>query len=106
MALSTTKWQGANFFVYGIFQANSRFKNDSTIEGYNLHASGQGGICADLLAPNADSNWCSTNASFGGWEGVDQECATMGRLQIPVSMSYNWSHLIGKRWMDGISMEM
>jgi hypothetical protein len=78
-------------------------KNDSTMDGYNLYASGRGGVCADLWGDAADSYWCS-NASAGGWAEVDQECATTGQLQIPVSMTYNVSHPIGRRlqsWSGG-----
>jgi hypothetical protein len=74
-------------------------KNDSTMDGYNLYASGSGGVCADLWGPNADSYWCS-NASAGGWAEVDQECAVTGQLQIPIGMDYNRSHEIGQR-IDG-----
>eukprot|EP00537_Pseudo-nitzschia_pungens_P000096 CAMPEP_0172370382 /NCGR_PEP_ID=MMETSP1060-20121228/37386_1 /TAXON_ID=37318 /ORGANISM="Pseudo-nitzschia pungens, Strain cf. cingulata" /LENGTH=1053 /DNA_ID=CAMNT_0013095627 /DNA_START=190 /DNA_END=3351 /DNA_ORIENTATION=+ len=65
-------------------------KNDSTMDGYNLYASGSGGVCTDLWGPYADSYWCS-NASEGGWAEVDQDCATRGQLQIPVGMAYNRS---------------
>lgn len=74
-------------------------KNDSTMDGYNLYASGSGGVCADLWGPNADSYWCS-NACAGGWAEVDQECAVTGQLQIPIGMDYNRSHEIGQR-IDG-----
>ena len=63
-------------------------KNDSTMEGYNLYASGSGGVCADLWGAEADSYWCS-NASAGGWAEVDQECAVEGRLQIPDGFKVN-----------------
>ena len=53
-------------------------KNDSTMEEYNLYASGTGGVCMDLWGRGADSFWCS-NASAGGWSEVDQECAVTGQ---------------------------
>jgi len=34
-------------------------KNDSTMDGYNMYASGHGGVCEELWGPNADSYWCS-----------------------------------------------
>ena len=74
-------------------------KNDSTMAGYNLYASGKGGVCADLWGDEANSYWCS-NASAGGWSFVDQECSTTGQLQIPVSMTYNQSHPVGRRLKD------
>ena len=40
-------------------------KNDSTMELYNVYASGQGGVCDVLWGPEP-SYWCS-NASAGGW---------------------------------------
>jgi len=77
-------------------------KNDSTMELYNVYASGSGGVCADVWGPAADSYWCS-NASDGGWAEVDREAAVTGRLQIPVGMTYNTTNAIGerlKRWKD------
>ncbi|KAG7341556.1 beta-helix fold protein [Nitzschia inconspicua] len=65
-------------------------KNDSTMDGYNWYASGHGGVCSEIWGPEADSYWCS-NASQGGWAEVDQECATTGRMQLPVGMTYNQS---------------
>ena len=78
-------------FVYTNFAASNPtnlIKNDSTMPGYNLYASGSGGVCTDLWGPKADSYWCS-NASSGGWAEVDQEAATSGNLQIPIGMHYN-----------------
>lgn len=89
-------------FAYTDFSKPNSYapiKNDSTMTGYNLYASGSGGVCADLWGTAADSYWCS-NVSSGGWAEVDQECATTGRLQIPTKMSYNRSHPIGKK-IDG-----
>jgi len=63
-------------------------KNDSTMDGYNLFASGHGGVCAEQWGPEADSYWCS-NYSQGGWAEVDRECAMTGRLQIPVGVTWN-----------------
>ena len=71
-------------------------KNDSTMDGYNLFASGSGGVCAYLWGSEADSYWCS-NASAGGWAEVDQECAATGQLQIPVGFHVNATTEIGKR---------
>lgn len=95
-------------FDYKDFSTNHPhlpLKNDSTMPGYNMYASGHGGVCSDLWGPTADSYWCS-NASAGGWSEVDKECAVTGQMQIPVSMSYNTSHPVGKRmdaWVgDGV----
>jgi hypothetical protein len=63
-------------------------KNDSTMPGYNLYATGYGGVCDDVWAGR--SYWCS-NSSAGGWAEVDSEAAISGRLQIPVGMRYNSS---------------
>ena len=71
-------------------------KNDSIMPGYNVYASGRGGVCADLWGPYVDSYWCS-NASAGGWSEVDRECAVTGQLQIPVGLSYNASSPLGQR---------
>ena len=65
-------------------------KNDSTMDGYNMYASGHGGVCASQWGPDADSYWCS-NYSQGGWSEVDRECAMTGQLQIPVGMTLNTS---------------
>jgi hypothetical protein len=75
---------------------NFPVKNDSAMPGYNLYASGRGGVCGALWGPKADSYWCS-NASAGGWAEVDQDCAMRGQLQIPSGMTYNRSHPIGQR---------
>lgn len=83
-------------FTYVDLRYHNPPKNDSTQDDYNVYASGQGGVCADLWGPEADSYWCS-NASSGGWAEVDKECATTGQLQIPVGMTYNRSSDIGKR---------
>lgn len=82
-------------FDYIDFASNNRppnvpVKNDSTMPGYNVYASGHGGVCEDLWGPNADSYWCS-NSSAGGWAFADEECAKTGRLQIPIGMTYNQS---------------
>lgn len=71
-------------------------KNDSTMEWYNMYASGSGGVCADLWGTVDSSYWCS-NASAGGWAEVDRECAVTGRLQIPVGLTYNQSSSMGQR---------
>lgn len=34
-------------------------KNDSTMNGYNVYASGHGGVCASQWGSDADSYWCS-----------------------------------------------
>ena len=67
-------------------------KKNSGQPGYNWYASGHGGACSDIWGDDANSYWCS-NASQGGWAEVDQECATTGRMQIPVGMTYNTSYL-------------
>jgi hypothetical protein len=69
------------------------------MDGYNLYASGSGGVCANLWGPNAASYWCS-NASAGGWAEVDQECAATGQMQILIAMDYNRSDKIGQQ-IDG-----
>ena len=63
-------------------------KNNSKQRGYNWYASGQGGVCAEVWGPQADSYWCS-NASQGGWAEVDKECATTGQSQLPIGLTYN-----------------
>ena len=83
-------------FEYVDLRNHNPPKNDSTMEDYNVYASGRGGVCADLWGPEADSYWCS-NASAGGWAVVDRECAVTGKLQIPIGMSYNRSSDIGRR---------
>eukprot|EP00934_Nitzschia_sp_Nitz4_P006339 Nitzschia sp. Nitz4//scaffold304_size22322//19029//21871//NITZ4_008574-RA/size22322-snap-gene-0.3-mRNA-1//-1//CDS//3329547079//6329//frame0 len=65
-------------------------KNDSTQHGYNLYASGKGGVCSDIWGVEADSYWCS-NASEGGWSEVDRECAISGQMQLPIGLTYNTS---------------
>jgi hypothetical protein len=87
---------------------NIPVKNDSAFAGYNIYASGSGGVCDDLWGRDHDyessssssSYWCS-NASAGGWAEVDVECAVNGRLQIPVGMTYNHTSDVGQhlnRW--------
>lgn len=71
-------------------------KNDSSMDEYNVYASGSGGVCADLWGHEAGSYWCS-NASAGGWSEVDRECAVTGQLQIPIGMDYNQSSDKGRR---------
>ncbi|CAB9498027.1 expressed unknown protein [Seminavis robusta] len=63
-------------------------KNDSLMDGYNMYASGHGGVCADQWGPEADSYWCS-NYSQGGWAEVDREAAMTGQLQLPVGLTWN-----------------
>ena len=76
---------------------NVPIKNDSTMVGYNIYASGHGGVCETLWGPQADSYWCS-NASAGGWAGVDQQAAISGQLQIPSGLTYNKTDdIIGSR---------
>jgi Right handed beta helix region len=74
---------------------NRPIKNDSTMEMYNVYGAGIGGVCSTLWG-NESSYWCS-NSSAGGWAEVDQESAVLGRLQIPVGMTYNQSNEIGQR---------
>lgn len=69
-------------------------KNDSSMPGYNLYASGEGGVCSSLWS--SPSYWCS-NASAGGWAEVDQECAVSGQLQIPAGFTYNATSDLGRR---------
>jgi hypothetical protein len=64
-------------------------KNDSTMDEYNQWGVGSGGVCSDVW--DGDSYWCG-NVSAGGWAEVDRECATNGRLQLPVGMVYNRSY--------------
>ena len=79
-------------------------KNDSTMELYNVYATGRGGVCETLWG-GGESYWCS-NASAGGWAEVDRECARNGQLQIPVGMTYNQTTLIGQYLDDlGASLE-
>lgn len=59
-------------------------KNDS-YGWYDNYAAGSGGVC-EALWGSGYSYWCS-NASKGGWAEVDVECATTGRLQIPVGFT-------------------
>jgi hypothetical protein len=40
-------------------------KDDSTMDGYNLYASGHGGVCAEQWGPDADSYWCSNYSQVG-----------------------------------------
>lgn len=61
-------------------------KNNSAVEEYNMWGVGFDGVCADVW--EGDSYWCS-NVSAGGWAEVDRECATSGKLQLPVGMVYN-----------------
>ena len=56
-------------------------KNDSTMDGYNVYASGHGGVCAEQWGPDADSYWCSNYSQV-------RSCILHGRL-LSVSMLYN-----------------
>mmetsp|Transcript_11555 Transcript_11555/g.12404 ORF Transcript_11555/g.12404 Transcript_11555/m.12404 type:complete len:1059 (-) Transcript_11555:164-3340(-) len=65
-------------------------KNNSKMDGYNVYASGHGGVCSEIWGNRADSYWCS-NSSEGGWAEVDRECAISGQMQLPIGMTYNSS---------------
>lgn len=66
-------------------------KDDSSMQEYNTWGSGSGGVCETVWA--GESYWCG-NQSAGGWAEVDQECAIMGQLQIPVGLKYNGSYTL------------
>ena len=71
------------------------------MDGYNLYASGHGGVCEEVWGPDADSYWCS-NYSQGGWAEVDREAAMTGNMQLPVGVTWNRSNEIGQH-LAGLS---
>jgi len=73
-------------------------KNNSAMQEYNLFNDGSGGVCNAVWSGN-DSYWCG-NRSGGGWADVDSECATTGRLQIPVGMHWNSTLTRLSKWAD------
>jgi len=63
-------------------------KNDSMMRQYNMYSSGKGGVCDEMWdTSDGGSYWCG-NASAGGWAEVDQRCAKLGRLELPVGIEF------------------
>lgn len=53
------EWQKPEAGVSPTFDYILLDKTDSTMDGYNMYASGHGGVCETQWGPNADSYWCS-----------------------------------------------